>query len=259
MLRTLQTDVTEQGARFVHLLQVFRADAGQAAQFVYAYLAIHTVAGTNDDVRRGVNNEALFWNTTLGSPQTSLFIVLGRIFDPNNQYGPHAVLRAAQSNPEIFGADALAHRKRQIFGDDKQGLADYIADAKVPTETQFARLQRVLDGYKDIFDKNYRELRSKVFAHKVYTGKQVEDLFSRTNIDDLQRMVTFLGRFHEAWLDSYENGRHLLLRRRRRSVNEILERRRGGAVVKPVEEEIVTATARVLQSIAIPSPLDECS
>ena len=245
----------DRGAQFVELLNTYYGDAGQAAQFVYAYLAIHAVAGTNDEVRRALNNEALFWNTVLGSLQTSVFIVLGRVFDPNNQHGPYAVLRAARGDPAVFGFDALAERKRKIFGDDKPGLATYIADINVPTEKHFARMQRVLDGYKKIFDDDYRDLRSKVFAHKVYRGKQVSDLFSRTNIDDLQRMVTFLGRFFHAWSDTYENGSRLTLRRRRRSVNKMLAQPRGKRLVKPVEEEIVAATARVLESMALPPRL----
>jgi hypothetical protein len=242
---------------FRERLSTFLGDAGQAAQFVYAYLAIHAIAGTNDSVRRGLNDEALFWNTVLGSLQTSLFIVLGRVFDPNNQHGPYAVMDAARSTAEIFGRGALAERKRGIFGDNAEGLAEYMADIEVPTERQFARMQRVLDGYKKMFDEDYRALRSKVFAHKVYVGKSVSDLFGRTNIDDLQRMVTFLGRFWRAWSDTYENGSRLTLRRSRRSVNEMLAQPRGKRLVKPIEEEIVAATARVLESIAISSPLDE--
>jgi hypothetical protein len=81
----------------------------------------------------------------------------------------------------------------------------------LPTEMHFSRIQRALDGYKKIFDDDYRDLRSKVFAHKVHTAKKVSDLFSRTNVDDLQRMVTFLGRFFHAWSDTYENGNRLIL------------------------------------------------
>jgi hypothetical protein len=257
LTKPAEGDVIKHEAQFNELLYAYFGDAGQAAQFVYAYLAIHALAGINDDVRRGLNNEALFWNTVLGSLQTSLFIVLGRVFDPNNQYGPYAVLRAARSAPEIFSFDALAERKRRIFGDDQQGLANYMADIKVPTKKHFSRLQGALDGYKKIFDDDYRDLRSKVFAHKVYAGKKVSDLFSRTNIDDLQRMVAFLGRFFDAWSNTYENGNRLVLRRRRRSVNEMLAKPRGKRLIKPIEEEIVAATARVLESIAIPSPIDE--
>ena len=156
----------------------------------------------------------------------------------------------------MFGFDALAERKRRVFGDDKRGLTNYMADVRVPTDKHFARIQRALDGYKKVFDDDYRDLRSKVFAHKVYAGKRVSDLFSRTNIDDLQRMVTFLGRFFHTWSDTYENGNKLTLRRRRRSVNEMLAKPRGKRLVKPIEEEIVAATARVLESIAISSPSD---
>jgi hypothetical protein len=50
--------VIEQGARFTKLLNTYLGDAGQAAQFVYAYLTIHAIAGNNGNVRHGLNNEA---------------------------------------------------------------------------------------------------------------------------------------------------------------------------------------------------------
>jgi len=169
------------------------------------------------------------------------------------------VLDMARSEREIFSAEALGERKQKIFGADEDGLKSYMADICVPDEDNIARIQCALNGYKRIFDRDYRDLRNKVFAHKVHVGKEVSDLFSKTNVDDLQRIVTFLGRFHDAWFDTYENGKRLTLRRRSRSVNQMLAKPRGRQLIKPIEEESVAATVRVLESIAISSKLNHFS
>ena len=49
----VNAELIAHGARFNDLLHAYLGDAGQAAQFVYAYLAIHAVAGSNDDVDGG--------------------------------------------------------------------------------------------------------------------------------------------------------------------------------------------------------------
>ena len=237
-------------------LEIYRQEVSQCSQFLYVYLAIHAL-GTDQHIRRGLNEEALFWNTVLGSLQTAIFIALGRVFDANNQHGPAALVRTLRRAQTAFSRDSLKARKAKIFGDDVTGLEDYLAEIAVPGEKEFRRLERLADGYTRQFNSTaYRELRSKVFAHKVYTDtERVTELFSETNIDDLQRMVSFLYRLQASVRDAYDNGRALRLRRGRRSVNDMLANPRGRRVIKPVAEEIAEATRRVLQGIAGGIPL----
>jgi hypothetical protein len=236
-------------------LEIYRQEVAQSAQFLYAYLSIHAL-GADQDIRRGLNAAALFWNTILGALQTSIFITLGRVFDANNQHGPVALVRTLRRAQTAFSRASLKARKEKIFGNDSAGLEEYLADIFVPGEKEFGRLDRLADGYTQQFNSTvYRELRSKVFAHKVYTdNEKVADLFSETNIDDLQRMANFLYRLHDAVRNAYDNGARLRLRRGRRSVNEMLQTPRGRRAVKPVAEEMTEVTRRVLQTMADGTP-----
>ncbi len=253
-MATPARQVTEQ--LFLEELEIYRQEVAQCAQYLYAYLSIHALSA-NDNIRRGLNEEALFWNTMLGSLQTSIFISLGRVFDANNLHGPVALARMLRAAQALFSRASLEARKRPVFGDKVNELQEYLDGTNIPAEREFRRFERLARGYTEQFNSTaYRELRSKVFAHKVYTrNEQVTELFSQTNIDDLQRMVSFLYRFHTAVREAYDNGTCLRLSRARRSVHEMLENPRGHALVKPVAEEITESTRRVLGSIALSNPV----
>lgn len=232
-------------------LEVFRQEAAQCAQYLYAYLTIHAAAAADDRIRRALNENAIFWNTTLGSLQTSTFIALGRVFDHNGRHGPGALLRLASKDPAIFSKDSLRERKRSTFGNDHEGLEKYVSEACEPGTREFGRLERLVKGYSGIYDTVYRELRNRVFAHKVHTqAETVNALFSQTKVDELQRLVTFLSRFHDALRGAFNNGTRLSLCRARHSVHDMLLRPRGRAVVKPVSEETNVDTKNVLDSLA---------
>ena len=242
-------DQRERERLFLERLEIFRQEGGQCAQFLYSYLAIHAVAAKDDNVRRGLNEEALFWNTVLGGLQCSLFIVLGRVFDPSSKHGIASLLKLATECTAIFQQDALARRKGE----------EYAADARVPGSQEFTRMKRLVAGYSERYNNDYRELRNRVFAHRVYTGDRVAQLFSRTNINELEQMVTFLDRFYHAWFNTFHNGWRLTLRRARHSVQEMLERPGGRSLVKPVHEEMTAATQRALAVIALPPAIPDAS
>src|ERR1700730_3347819 len=88
--------------QFEHELEIFRKDAQGVAQFFYAYLTIHQIAGELKSVFRLVNNAALFWKTTLASLQTATLIALGRIFDTRSPHDIDSIVAFAENNPEIF-------------------------------------------------------------------------------------------------------------------------------------------------------------
>src|SRR5450755_832398 len=101
-------------ADFERELEIFRTEAEAATQFLYAYLAIHQVAGRHRQVRDALNSAALFWNTNLGALQTSTFIALGRVFDQQakSKHNIDRLLRIAQDNLDIFTKAALGIRKQ---------------------------------------------------------------------------------------------------------------------------------------------------
>src|ERR1700679_3076964 len=82
--------------RFAYGLEVFRREADEAVQHLYAYLTMHAVAAEDKSVRQLFNSFPLFWLTTLRGLQTSLFMVLGRIFSQDSEHNLDALLGLAE-------------------------------------------------------------------------------------------------------------------------------------------------------------------
>jgi hypothetical protein len=241
--------------QFQNELEVFRTEAEAGTQFFYAYLTVHAVAGGDNQVHRTLNAAPLFWNTALGALQTATFIALGRVFDQNSPHNIDKVLGIAQKHPEIFGKAALEKRKLSSSRTRPDWLDEYLEGVYVPKASDFRRLRRYVKEKRAIYDRSYRDLRRKVFAHNELSERAaVEALFARTNIRELQRLFAFLNSFHETMWQLFLNGRKPVLRARRYSVKRMRdfpspEERRKGVQERIVREAeaFLLAAARVAQ------------
>lgn len=210
---------------FAAELELFRTEAESAIQFFYAWDATHAVASTSPKVRRLLNEAPLFWNTSLGALQTSTLVALGRVFDPNpDNHSVTRLLASAHANLSIFSKQALADRKRAQSANADEWLPEYLTTAYEPTGDDFRRLKKHLSARRKIYEEKYRPLRHKVFAHRgVATRDEVADLFAKTNIRELQQLLVFLRRLHQALWELYFNGRKPILRPSRYSVQRMLD------------------------------------
>jgi hypothetical protein len=190
--------------RFECELDVFRREADEAVQHLYAYLAMHAVAGDHRGVPRLYNAAPLFWLTTLRALQTSTFIVLGRIFSQDSEHNLDALLRIAEQDRKIFSRQALAQRKSLIQGLD---VDEYVRDTYEPTADDFRGFRRHVQEWRRIYEANYRAVRNQVFAHtEVSQSDDVHALFSKTNIQELEILVTDLVTFHSRLQNLLQNG-----------------------------------------------------
>jgi hypothetical protein len=209
---------------FYNELEVFRAEAESAIQFFYSYLSIHAVASKHKEVHQLLNIAPLFWNTMLGALQTSSFIALGRIFDQNSSHNIDRPIKIAQSNMEIFSKESLAERKRRNSHNADEWLDEYLRDVYIPNADDFRRLRRYIDKKRKIYKNNYRDIRHKIFAHKEVSGKgEIQALFSKANIQEIQKLLIFLKRLHQALWQLFQNGRKPTLRPARYSLKRIRE------------------------------------
>jgi AbiU2 len=209
--------------QFERELEVFRTEAQAAAQFFFAFLAVHASAGESRSVQRLLNTAPLFWNTNLGALQLATFVVLGRIFDQDSTHNIGRLLKLAEDSRQIFSKAALAKRKQGTHATPPVWLNDYLKRAYVPTSVDFRRLHGHVSGQRKIYEANYRRLRNKVFAHKeISDAAEVSALFAGTNIREMERMLVFLLSFYEALWQLFFNGRKPVLRPLRYSVNRIL-------------------------------------
>ena len=205
--------ITSPEVRFEQELEVFRTEAEAAAQFFYAYLTVHAVAGDHKAVYRLLNTAPLFWNTSLGALQTAAFIALGRVFDQDSTHNLDRLLRIAQDNPSIFSKAALGVRKHGSNTAPPEWLAEYLLDAYVPTATDFRRLRAHVKKYRKIYEAKYRDLRHKLFAHREVSSRaDIDALFAKTNIRELQKMLAFLGALYMTLWELFVNGRKPVLR-----------------------------------------------
>ena len=215
--------MTTTDAQFESELEVFRSEVQAGTQCFYAYLAVHAVAADHKSVHRLLNQAPLFWNTCLGALQTAAFVALGRVFDQDpRSHNLDRLLRIAQENPKMFSKEALARRKQGANPEPPEWLDNYLQDAYVPTKSDFLRIRAHVTKKRKIYDKCYRHLRNKVFAHKEVTEQEeVSALFARTNIRELQRLFTFLDSLHGALWQLFINGQKPVLRPLRYSVKQM--------------------------------------
>lgn len=228
---------------FTKELEVFRTEAESAIQFFYSFLSIHAVAGEHKEVYRLLNKAPLFWNTTLGALETSTFIAIGRVFDQNSRHNVDRLIKIAQSNMDIFSKESLAGRKRRGSNNADEWIDEYLRDVYVPNAEDFRRLKRHITKRRKIYESNYRDIRHKIFAHKVVSEKEEEHvLFGRTNIREMQKLLIFLRRLHEALWQLYHNGRKPKLQPARYSVKRIREqpslKNRGQGLQERLTHEI---------------------
>ncbi len=208
--------------QFEQELEVFREEAQAATQFFYAYLAVHAVAADHKPVYLLLKTAPLFWNTNLGALQTATFIALGRVFDQSLNHNLDRLLRIAQDNPTIFSKAALGARRQGDRSSPPEWLADYVRDAYVPVAVDFRRLRAHVCKHRKVYESKYRDLRRKFFAHRELSDRsEIDALFGKTNIRELQRMLAFLGSLYEALWQLFFNGRKPVLRPQRYSVKRM--------------------------------------
>jgi hypothetical protein len=236
-------------AEFEAQLELFRTEGQSAIQFFYAWDAIHAVAAKDKAVYRLLNQAPLLWNTALGALQTSMFVALGRIFDPDpKNHSVTRLLSLAHGNLEIFSKDALADRKRKLSENADEWLTDYLKNVYVPKAGDFRRLKRQVSLRRKTYEDKYRPLRHKLYAHRgAMSAEQVSQLFARTNLRELRQLLVFLGRLYQALWQLYFNGHKIALRPARFSVRRMLEQPSPNANSGQLQERLVHETKLFLK------------
>ena len=235
---------------FERQLGLFRSESESALQFFYAWQSVHAVAAQNEAIARLLNQAPLFWNTNLGALQTSAFVALGRIFDPDPKN--HSVTRLvafALANVDIFSKNALAERKRKLSANADEWLPEFLRGVYVPETSDFRRLKRHVAIRRKIYEERYRPLRHRVFAHRGATTRaEAGELFARTNIRELQQLLVFLARLHETLWQLFSNGHKPILRPERYSVQRMLEQASPNVWNAKLQERLIHEAKSFLTS-----------
>ncbi len=238
---------------FSHELEVFRTEAESAIQFFYAYLTINVALADNEKALRIVNETPQFWRINMGALQTSCFIALGRVFDQSSRHNIGRLLKVAQDNMDIFSKEALEARKRKGSKNVDEWIDDYMKDVYVPTVSDFRRLRGHVSKYRKVYLNGYRDIRLKVYAHKELSKPDdVQTLFAKTNIPEMQRLLIFPKRLHTCLRELFHNGKKPVLRPMKYSVKAMRKAEIPKWQSKHVQEHIVHETEkffRILSSV----------
>lgn len=240
--------MTTEETAVVEALGTFKRQADDCVTCLYAYLTIHAIAGQSRSIRMHINENALFWNTTLHALQTALILALGRVFETNTPHNVGTFMRVMHLNRSAFSRSALRTRKQPIFSNSPGELATYVREARIPYPSDFRRVAGFVRRHRAAYIETYRSLRDKVFAHTLTVDQEeIARLFSKTNIRQLQRMTTYLNELHDAFWEAFHNGGRLTVRRRRISINRILRLARVGELTAATQEATVAQTREALQ------------
>jgi signal transduction histidine kinase len=235
---------------FSEELEVFRHEAESAVQFFYAWLSIHQVAQRTEQVEDLLNRAPLLWNTVLGALQSSVFIALGRVFDQEQDtHNVDRLLRMAQQNLHMFSLEALAERKRNLAPTADEWLGEYLARAYVASPDDFRRLRKHVAARRRVYEANFRPVRHQIFAHK-QLSEQVDAsaLFAKVSLPEIQQVLVFLRRLHQALWNLLFNGQKPVLRPARYSVTQMLAQPRPYST--SLQERLTRETAEFLKSTA---------
>jgi hypothetical protein len=227
-------------------VEIFRTEAEQCAQFLFAFLAVHDCAYRSKAVHALLNRAPLFWNTCLGALQGSAFIALGRVFDSDSPHNINQLLRIAQDNrSQLFSKAALGLRKQGASPKRPDWLDDLLHSTYEPTADDFRRIKKRVAKWRRIYQSNYRDVRHQFFAHKqAAEDAEVAALFRKGTNRELQQLIAFLGSLYQALWELFFNGRKLVLRPARYSLAEIRKRPVPRFFSNRAVQEIITHEAQ---------------
>ena len=191
--------------QYWHDLSLITTDLEKGLQTFYIHRFINQAAVQDKAVSQMLNRRAWFWNMQMLSLQTTLFIVLGRIFD-HTAHSIKKVMTATLEHPELFSREAL-YARRLGDGPKPDWLENFITEAHEPTIKELQSLETKLQEWTDKFDQCYRPLRNKVFAHRALKqNAAVNKLAQKTNVNELEQLLLFLYDLTTTLEDMFNNG-----------------------------------------------------
>jgi len=197
--------MTDPEAEFEEELRTFDNDVDEVVQCFYIWRTVHAAARRSGRIYDMLNRNAGFWVVALGSIQANSLIALGRIFDMDKRtHNVRRLLKLAEGNQVIFSKDAVRKRKSKHLANDSHLLDDYMSNVQDPTPADFKYLQSFVDARRKVYERCYKQLRDKRYAHKERTN--ISGFVAQTKIKELGRLVTDLSKLHRVLWDWQQNG-----------------------------------------------------
>jgi hypothetical protein len=197
--------IADPEAEFERELQVFDNDVDEVVQCFYIWRTVHAAARRSRKVYDLLNRNAGFWVVALGSIQANSLIALGRIFDTGKRtHNVRRLLKLAETNRKIFSKAAVRQRKSKDLANAPHLIDDYMSNVRDPTTADFERLQLFVDARRKVYERCYKHLRDKRYAHKERTD--ISGFVAQKNAQELGRLITDLSKIHRVLWDWHHNG-----------------------------------------------------
>lgn len=232
-------------ALFKAELSICLNEVEKCNQVFFTFMTIHGEYADRAEVRDLVDASPFFMRTVLGSLQESMFIALGRLFDENSAHSLNALHTQAMAAPGMFSMAALERRKIASSPQNLDWLPAYMEDVYVPVSVDFRSLRKQLAAHRKIYIKKLHYLRCKWFAHREIGGKQVaNDLLAKTEIAELESMMTFVSLYQRAFQDLFDNGNKPLISDHVLTVNDLRSKGNGDDYLFTIQGFTVWATQK---------------
>ena len=190
-LSPMKNAVSDPEAEFQNELRVFDNDVDEVIQCFYIWRTVHATARKSRRVYDLLNRNAGFWVVALGSIQANSLIALGRIFDRGEAPGHVGGFSGSQRRIVRFSEKAaLRQRKEKDLANASHLVDDFMKDVKEPTTSDFKRLEQFVEARRKVYEKCYKQLRDKRYAHK--RRMDMSGIFARTNTRELARLAALI-------------------------------------------------------------------
>jgi hypothetical protein len=196
-------------------LRLFQAEVELASGAFYTWRSIDDHIKKDSGVLATVNRTPLVWNTFQSSNRTAFLIAIGRIFDTDGDaFSLTAFLNACIEHIQEFSRTALRERRlRDVIGNPPDWFESYIAAAEEPLPRVFQDLKRASRPFRAKYEEIYKPIRHKVIAHRdLQFIEKAEEHFQRTDIRDIEAMLTFFSQVEGVVFQWLHNGRRSQLR-----------------------------------------------
>jgi hypothetical protein len=189
---------------FERELEIFRTDEEAAQQAFFCWLSFRNLLARDKEVHRAVNVTPLFWRTTHHGMLLSAFITLGRTFDQDSHHNLDRLVDIFARDVPAFSKDALRRRKELVISADD--AARYVEDKHELTSEDVRLIKKQIGVRRRIYQERYRAVRDQFAHHGLPDLGQRDELFAKTNIDEMKDLFGFLHALHDALWEAFQNG-----------------------------------------------------
>ena len=185
--------------------------------YLYWRMLNQKIAG-DEQLLSALNRTPLSWLITRHSLQVTFFIILGRIFDIDDEaFSVDDLLKCCIEEIDTFSLSNLRDRKMNgCNGEEPEWLGGYLAKSHESTEEDFQRLRSEVAKRRKVFEATYKPIRHKLIAHKEKALFDKEDnLWKETNTEEIEEILWFLHDLKETLFGTYADGRRPILEGRK--------------------------------------------